>query len=80
MRLRVYGYEAGPGSRKLLRAADEKEVSLEGVCSVANLLGKRFKCSVCNTEVLCVKAGDGTISCCGKNMDLQEARPLPSSD
>ena len=47
---------------------------------MANLLGKRFKCSVCNTEVLCVKAGDGTISCCGKDMVLQEARPLPSSD
>ena len=47
---------------------------------MANQLGKRFKCSVCNTEVLCVKASDGVISCCGKDMDMQEARPLPSSD
>jgi hypothetical protein len=47
---------------------------------VANQLGKRFKCSVCETEVLCVKASDGTVVCCNKEMELQEARPLPSSD
>jgi len=47
---------------------------------VANQLGKRFKCSQCNTEVLCVKAGVGTVVCCGKDMEIQEARPLPSSD
>ncbi|MEA1958215.1 MAG: hypothetical protein U9N44_00865 [Chloroflexota bacterium] len=47
---------------------------------MANQLGKRFNCSVCNTEVLCVKAGEGAVVCCGKDMDIQEARPLPSSD
>lgn len=47
---------------------------------MANQLGKRFKCSVCNTEVLCVKAGDGVVICCGKEMEIQEPRPLPSSD
>ena len=45
-----------------------------------NQLGKRFKCSVCGTEVLCTKAGEGAINCCGKPMDPQEPRPLPSSD
>lgn len=45
-----------------------------------NQLGKRFKCSVCGTEVLCTKAGEGAIDCCGKPMDAQEPRPLPSSD
>jgi desulfoferrodoxin-like iron-binding protein len=47
---------------------------------MANQLGKRFKCEVCGTEVLCTKAGDGTIMCCGKEMTLQQPRPLPSSD
>ena len=45
-----------------------------------NQLGKRYKCSVCNTEVLCTKAGDGSIMCCDKEMEMQEPRPLPSSD
>jgi hypothetical protein len=47
---------------------------------VANQLGKRFKCSGCETEVLCVKAGDGSVICCDKEMEIQEPRPLPSSD
>jgi hypothetical protein len=45
-----------------------------------NQLGKRFKCSVCGTEVLCTKAGQGIVNCCNKPMDIQEAKPLPSSD
>jgi desulfoferrodoxin-like iron-binding protein len=47
---------------------------------MANQLGKRFKCEACGTEVLCTKAGDGTVTCCGKEMTLQQPRPLPSSD
>ena len=45
-----------------------------------NQLGKRFRCEVCGSEVLCVKAGEGTIVCDGKEMELQQPRPLPSSD
>lgn len=47
---------------------------------VASQLGKRYKCSVCGTEVLCVKAGEGTITCDGKEMEVQEPRTIPSSD
>ncbi len=45
-----------------------------------NQLGKRFRCEVCGTEVLCTKAGEGTVVCCEKEMTVQEPRPLPSSD
>ncbi|MFC1913437.1 desulforedoxin [Chloroflexota bacterium] len=45
-----------------------------------NQLGKRYRCEVCGTEVLCTKAGDGTIICCEKEMIVVEPRPLPSSD
>ncbi len=45
-----------------------------------NQLGKRYKCQVCGTEVLCTKAGEGEISCDGKPMETQEPRPVPSSD
>jgi desulfoferrodoxin-like iron-binding protein len=45
-----------------------------------NQLGKRFTCSVCGSQVLCTKAGEGTVNCCNKPMDAQEAKPLASSD
>lgn len=47
---------------------------------MANTLGKRYRCEVCNTEVLCTKQGSGQIVCCGKEMTEQQPRPLPSSD
>jgi desulfoferrodoxin-like iron-binding protein len=43
-------------------------------------LGKRYKCEVCGTELLCTKAGEGTLVCCEKEMKIQEPKPLPSSD
>ena len=45
-----------------------------------NMLGKRYKCPVCETESLCTKAGEGVYKCCEKEMKLQEPKPLPSSD
>ncbi len=47
---------------------------------MSNQLGKRFKCEKCGTEVLCTKEGKGSITCCGKEMVMQQPRPLPSSD
>jgi hypothetical protein len=43
-------------------------------------LGKRYRCSICGTEILCTKAGEGTVFCCDKEMEVQEPKPLPSSD
>ena len=47
---------------------------------MANQLGKRYKCSVCGTEVLCTKPSTSTITCDGKPMEIQEPKPVPSSD
>ena len=43
-------------------------------------LGRRYLCEVCGTEVLCTKPGPGDLQCCGKEMGLKQAKPLPSSD
>ncbi len=48
--------------------------------SVGTLLGKRYVCGKCGTEVLCSKSGAGQLWCCGGPMKLKEAMPLPSSD
>ena len=47
---------------------------------MSNTLGKRYVCESCGTEVLCNKPGQGSICCCGADMKLKEAKPLPSSD
>ena len=51
----------------------------EAIADMAQL-GKRYRCEVCGTEVLCTKAGEGKPVCCDKEMEIQEPRPLPSSD
>ncbi len=47
---------------------------------VSNTLGKRYKCLVCDSEVLATKVGPGRIWCCGQPMTVQEPKPIPSSD
>ena len=47
---------------------------------MASQLGKRYRCQVCGTEILCVKAGEGAVTCCGQEVEIQEPRPIPSSD
>jgi hypothetical protein len=47
---------------------------------MANVLGKRYQCEKCGTEVLCNKAGQGALECCDNAMKIKEAKPLPSSD
>jgi desulfoferrodoxin-like iron-binding protein len=47
---------------------------------MATELGKRYRCTKCGTEALCVKAGSGTPSCCGQDMELVQPKPVPSSD
>lgn len=45
-----------------------------------NLVGKRYECPSCGSVVICVKPGAGMLSCHGSPMDMQSAKPLPSSD
>ena len=47
---------------------------------MASQLGKRYRCQKCGTEALCTKAGEGALTCCGQEMEVQEARPIASSD
>jgi desulfoferrodoxin-like iron-binding protein len=36
-----------------------------------NETGKRYVCSTCGSELLVTRGGDGTLSCCGKPMDIR---------
>jgi desulfoferrodoxin-like iron-binding protein len=46
----------------------------------SNQVGKRYRCEVCGTQVICVKRGEGRFSCHGQPMELESSKPLPSSD
>ncbi len=39
---------------------------------MANQVGKRYICTRCDSDFIVTKGGDGTVSCCGKPMDLKK--------
>jgi hypothetical protein len=43
-------------------------------------IGKRYVDEADTLQVLCTKAGDGTLALDGKPLQLQSAKPLPASD
>jgi hypothetical protein len=43
-------------------------------------LGKRYVNESVGLEVLCAKAGDGTLSLAGEVLEVKTPKPLPSSD
>jgi hypothetical protein len=44
------------------------------------LLGKRYVEDAIGLEVLCTKAGEGTLAVDGTALPIKDAKPLPSSD
>jgi hypothetical protein len=48
--------------------------------SRTTLIGKRFRDETSGLEVLCTKAGVGSLSIGGVPVPMKEAKPLPSSD
>ena len=43
-------------------------------------LGKRYGCSTCDAEFLVTRPGPTTLVCHGLQMELAQAKQLPSSD
>jgi desulfoferrodoxin-like iron-binding protein len=46
---------------------------------MANQSGKRYVCATCGTEMLVTKAGEGTLTCCGAEMQIRGAVPAASA-
>lgn len=49
-------------------------------CDNGTLLGKRYEDAESGLELLCVKAGRGSLSVSGRAMTIKAAKPLPASD
>ena len=58
------------------QAADAPAHGLDG----GSLIGKRYGGPGAPVEVLCVKAGAGTLSADGNVLEQRSAKPLPASD
>ena len=35
---------------------------------MANTVGKRYQCNTCKSEMIVTKGGEGTLQCCGEQM------------
>jgi hypothetical protein len=74
--------ELGCGGHPMIPLADERPagVELDPTLSGGTQLGKRFADEAKGLEVLCTKAGQGTLTVDGVPLGAKEAKPLPASD
>jgi hypothetical protein len=54
--------------------------TLDPAQTTGTQLGKRYVAEELGVELLCTKAGDGTLAVAGTPLELKTAKPLPASD
>jgi hypothetical protein len=74
--------ELGCGGHPMILLADERPAGLvlDPDLSSGTQLGKRFADDDKGLELLCTKAGAGTLTVDGVVLSPKEAKPLPASD
>jgi len=69
------------GGAEVLDATDSKSGGhIDNAHADGTLLGKRYVNTAGKIELLCVKAGKGSLAVNGEKLSLKDAKPLPSSD
>jgi hypothetical protein len=68
------------GAPLLAGDAAAGDATLDPELSGGSLLGKRYADEDLGLELLCTKAGDGSLTLDGSPLGLKSAKPLPSSD
>jgi hypothetical protein len=68
------------GAPLLAGDAEGGEATLDPELSGGSLLGKRYADETSGLELLCTKAGQGSLTLGGAPLGLKSAKPLPSSD
>lgn len=68
------------GHPMLAVGAEGKGGAIDDAHRGGTQLGKRYVDDEVAIEVLCTKAGDGSLAVSGRALALKEAKPLPSSD
>ena len=68
------------GTPMLPATAEASGGAVDPARAEGTLLGKRYVHESAGLEVLCTKAGDGSLSVGGQLLPQKDAKPLPSSD
>lgn len=68
------------GAPMIAQDAEGSGGSVDAAHSSGTMLGKRYAEDDVGIEILCTKAGEGSLSIGEKPIDLKDAKPLPSSD
>ena len=68
------------GSRMLGSDEDRPATGPPAAAGEPTLLGKRYVNAEEDLEVLCTKAGDGSLEVDSEPLVMKDAKPLPSSD
>jgi hypothetical protein len=70
------------GGAAMVPIADERpdNAVIDPDSAGGSLIGKRYFDGASGLEMLCTKAGVGSLAIDGRALELREAKPLPSSD
>jgi hypothetical protein len=68
------------GAEMIPLDSDEPRGQLDPSLAGGTQLGKRYADDSSGIEVLCTKAGEGTLTLDGERLEIKGAKPLPSSD
>lgn len=68
------------GESMIDASANKTGTSLDPAYAAGTLLGKRYVNAAGKIELLCVKAGKGSLAVNNEALVLKDAKPLPSSD
>jgi hypothetical protein len=74
--------EVGCGGHPMVPVGQDPPagLSLDPEWSAGTPIGKRYADEGAGLELLCTKAGQGSLSLDGKPLELKAAKPLPASD
>src|SRR4051812_14152734 len=74
--------ELGCGGAPLLADGEDAPAgaALDDALAGGTLIGKRYADEEAGVELLCTKAGQGTLTCNGTPLPQKGAKPLPASD
>lgn len=68
------------GGTPLVEERPAQRATIDPAFAEGTKIGKRYTDAAGTVELLCVKAGQGSLSIGGMALQMKDAKPLPSSD
>ncbi len=68
------------GQAMVVKGESASRGAIDPAQAEGTLIGKRYADEDSGLEVLCTKAGEGSLSIGGERLHVKAAKPLPSSD